>query len=231
MVESEWCDLTTPERALFQSMQIMYMTGKGNHLVTCLVPQDCVEAMNVLCHQSVRSEVGIATTNTFIFPNTEGSSHHVDGWYTTKTVLGKAGIDCSIINATNQRGRISTMYASLEVAEKDRAYFFKHVGHSEHVNVGTYQRPLPVLAMPKVGAVLANIDASMAVQKRTKPQEPQGNAANTTLFEKLCSLKVLKLVMTIAYKGTIQHYRQHLFKLYRNSYKLCTDCSAQFFIK
>ena len=89
------CDLTTPERALFQSMQIMYMTGKGNHLVTCLVPEDCVDGMNVFCRQSVRSEAGIATTNTFIFPNTEGSSHHVDGWYTTKTVLGKAGIDCS----------------------------------------------------------------------------------------------------------------------------------------
>ena len=175
--EKAMCDLTTAERALFQSMQIMYMTGKGNHLVTCLVPEDCVQAMNVLCRESVRSEAGIATTNTFIFPNTEGSSHHVDGWYTTKNVLGKAGIDCSIINATNQRGRISTMYASFEVAEEDRAYFFKHMGHSEHVNVGTYQRPLPVLAMTKVGAVLANIDASMAVQKRRKPQEPQGNAA------------------------------------------------------
>ena len=103
----------------------------------------------------------------------------------------------SIINATNQRGRISTMYARLEVAEEDRAYFFKHMGHSEHVNVGTYQRPLPVLAMTKVGAELANIDASMAVQKRTKPQEPQGNAANTMLFEKLHFPKVLQLVMTI----------------------------------
>ena len=81
------------------------------------------------------------------------------------------------MNATNQHGRISTMYASLEVAEEVRAYFFKHMGHSEHVNVGTYQRLLPVHGMSNVGAVIANIDASMAVQKRTKPQEPQGNAA------------------------------------------------------
>ncbi len=69
------------------------------------------------------------------------------------------------------------MYASIEVAEQGRAYFYKHMGHSEQVYVGTYQRPLPVLAMTKVGAVLANIDASMDVQKRTKPQEPKGNAA------------------------------------------------------
>ena len=65
-------------------------------------------------HELNRSQAGIANANTFIFPNTEGSSHHVDGWYTTKNVLGKAGIDCSIINATNQSGRISTMYASFD---------------------------------------------------------------------------------------------------------------------
>ena len=56
-----------------------------------------------------RSQAGIANANTFIFVNTEGPSHHVDGWYTTKNILGKAGIDCSIMNATNQRGRISSM--------------------------------------------------------------------------------------------------------------------------
>ena len=108
-----------------------------------------------------------------------GIAQHIyhRGWYTTKNVLGKAGVDCSIINATNQHGRISTMNASIEVAEQGRAYLYKHMGHSEQVYVGTYQRPLPVLAMTKVGAVLANIDASMDVQKRTKPQEPQGNAA------------------------------------------------------
>ena len=127
----------------------------------------------------------MANTSTFIIPNTEGSSHDVDGWYTTKNVLGKAGIDCSIIHATNHRGRISIMYASFEVAKVDRSYLFKHMGHSEHVNVGTYQRPLPVVAMMKVGAVLANISASIAVQKTTKPQ---GNAANT-IFDKLCSPK------------------------------------------
>ena len=56
-----------------------------------------------------RSQAGIANANTFILVNTEGSSHHIDGWYTTKNVLGKAGINCSIINATYQRRCISSM--------------------------------------------------------------------------------------------------------------------------
>ena len=62
-------------------------------------------------------KLALQTPTDLSSPTQEGSSHHVDGWYTMKNVLEKAGIDCSIINASNQRGRISTMYASIEVAE------------------------------------------------------------------------------------------------------------------
>ena len=150
--------LAEEEKLLFSKMSIMYMTGKGNHLVTCLVPKDAIEAMDLLCKVDVRLSAGVATGNKFVFPNTEDSLHHWDGWHATHYVLGKAGIKCSAINATNQRGRISTMYASFDVAEEDRGYFFKHLGHSQEVNVGTYQRPLPVKAITKVGAILLNID-------------------------------------------------------------------------
>ena len=78
------------------------------------------------------------------------------------------------VDASVQCMRVST--------EEDQAQFFKHTGPSEHVNVGTYQQLVPVLAMTKV-VVLTNINASMAVQKCTKPQE---NAANTSLIDKLC---------------------------------------------
>ena len=62
----------------------------------------------------------------------------------------------------NQRDRVSTRYASFDVTEQDRAYFYKHMGHSKKVNAGTYQRPLPltVLAITQVGAALASSDAS-----------------------------------------------------------------------
>ena len=156
--------LDAEEKALFKSMQIMYMVGKGNHLVSCFVPDDCVQALDLLCRESIRCKVGVVLTNKFLFPNTEGFAHHIDGWHATSYVLQRAGIECSIINATNQRARISTMYASLEVTVEDRPYFFKHMGHTEDVNVGTYQRPLPVLAMTKVGAILAQMDASTASQ-------------------------------------------------------------------
>ena len=100
--------------------------------------------MDLLCDEDVRRAAGVATGSKFLFSNTEDSLHYLDGWHATHYVLGKAGTDCNIINATNQRGRISTLYASFDVAEEDRAYFIKHLGHLEHVNVSMYQRPLPV---------------------------------------------------------------------------------------
>ena len=73
----------------------------------------------------------------------------------------KAGIDGKIINATNQRCRVSTIYASLDLSEEERGYFYKHMGHSEAVNAGTYQRPLPVMEVLKVGRHLKEIDQGM----------------------------------------------------------------------
>ena len=168
--------LAEDEKRLFSKMAITYMTGKGNHLVSCLVPKDTIQAMDLLCHEGVRRSAGVATGNKFLFPNTEDSLHHLDGWHATHYVLGKAGIDCDLINATNQRGRISTIYASFDVAEEDRAYFFKHLGHSEDVNIGTYQRPLPVKAVTKVGAILSNID-------ERKEHHCQGNTTGHNWLE------------------------------------------------
>ena len=73
-------------------------------------------------------------TNNYVFANTGQSSHHLVGWQATNTgqsshhlvgwqatnnVLGKADTDCHSINATNQRGRISTIYACFDIAVND----------------------------------------------------------------------------------------------------------------
>ena len=57
MVVKQWTDrkrwlsdasiqrLPPTEKQLFSDMELMYSTGKGNHLVSCMVPRDCVSAM------------------------------------------------------------------------------------------------------------------------------------------------------------------------------------------
>ena len=63
-----------------------------------------------------------------------------------------------LLTASKQRHRISTNYASLEVPERERGVFYRHMGHSRSVNIGTYQYPLPLLEMTKVGKHLRDID-------------------------------------------------------------------------
>ena len=66
-----------------------------------------------------------------------------------------------LLTATMQRHRISTMYAALDVPESERQYFYKHMGHTKDINSGTYQYPLPVMAVTKVGRHLQTIDKGM----------------------------------------------------------------------
>ena len=80
------------DQKLVNSMDITYQPGKGNKLVPCLVPRDCVKAMNLLCNQQIRQDVGVATDNPFVFANTELSKDHVLGWDTVKYILvGRSG--------------------------------------------------------------------------------------------------------------------------------------------
>lgn len=150
--------LSECDKKLFSQMEVTYQTGKGNHLVPCIVPLDCVRGLEILLSAAVRREAGIINTNSYLFPNTGGSNLHVMGWDCTKFMCTAAGIQNPLINATNQRARISTLYAALDVPESDRPYFYKHMGHSEAVNAGTYQRPLAVMEVVKVGRLLQQFD-------------------------------------------------------------------------
>ena len=155
-------DLDEAEMSLFKRMDIVYGTGKGNHLVSCMVPQDCIKAIEILATPDVRIQAGILKSNSFLFPNTEKSKHHTIGWDALDAICKKASIEGDMINATNQRSRMSTIYASLDVSPADRQYFYSHLGHSAEVNAGTYQRPLPVMAVTKVGKYLDEFDQRIA---------------------------------------------------------------------
>ena len=142
---------------MFNQLEIVYTTGKGNHLVSCVVPGDCVPAVELLIQATIRKDAGVLDTNDFIFPSI-GSTLHCGGWDAMHKVCENAQIESSVINGTNQRGRLSTIYAGLDVAPEDRSHFYSHMGHSEKVNMGTYQRPLAMMAITKVGKHIMDLD-------------------------------------------------------------------------
>ncbi|CAG2213129.1 unnamed protein product [Mytilus edulis] len=75
-------------------------------------------------------------------------------------VAKNAGIredEAKKINATLIRHFISTEMATKDLPENERQYFYTHLGHSEEMNKQTYQAPLAVIEIVKVGKHLKDI--------------------------------------------------------------------------
>ena len=158
MPEEQVKGLDEIEQKLIKSMAVTYQAGKGNKLVPCLVPMDCMRGMDLLCEKCVRNDAGVLPNNQYVFANTEMSSDHVVGWDTVHYMCTNAGIKNPSLNATNNRGRVSTLYAALELKPEERPFFYAHMGHTGDVNIGTYQRPLPIQEILKVGKHLQAFD-------------------------------------------------------------------------
>lgn len=147
------------EKELFNSMMITFQAGKGTFLVSDLIPQDCVKGLDILTDSDIRKRSGVPEANDYIFANTQGSGFHVLGWSAINRMCIEAKVkQPELLTATKQRHRVSTLYSALDVPESERQYFYKHMGHCKAVNLGTYQYPLPIMAMTKVGRHLQAID-------------------------------------------------------------------------
>ncbi|CAG2245716.1 unnamed protein product [Mytilus edulis] len=83
-------------------------------------------------------------------------------------VASDAGIredEAKKINATLIRHYTSTEMAAKDIPENERHYFYTHMGHSEEMNKQTYQAPLAVMEIVKVGKHLKDIDNALALRQ------------------------------------------------------------------
>ena len=153
------------EKSLLQSLKICYQGGKGNnHLVPIIIPIDSAKAMSKLCDPGVRFGSGVHVANRYVFPSTQNSERHVSGWHTVENIVKDLDLsNKSLLTATQNRHRVSTIYASLELPEKERDIFYRHMGHSKEINENIYQVPLALQEITKVGRTLKAIDEGKLV--------------------------------------------------------------------
>lgn len=138
------------------------MTGKGNHhVVSVYIPDDCVEGLRKLADPDIRKDAGILPDNKFLFP-TKSSDIYISGWHVLKEVCGNCELQKpELINGTNNRHRLSTVFATLNVSKEVRDGFFSHMGHSEEVNRNIYQTPMALHGVQTYGRQLLEIDRGM----------------------------------------------------------------------
>ena len=150
------------EQILVKSLKIAYLAGKGNkHIVSLIIPNDTVDAMRFLSREDVRESAGVFKDNPFVFASTQLSDVQFSGWHALKMVTYKMGTleKPHLLNWTTNRHRVSTIYAGMNIPEKDRELFYKHMGHSAEMNRDVYQAPLALQSLTHVGKSLLAIES------------------------------------------------------------------------
>ena len=118
-----------------------------------------IAAMEKLCDPEVRKSAGVIAQNKYVFPSTQSSNNHVSGWHVINNICAKLVLENRrLLTATKNRHRVSTWYAALELPQKERQFFYDHMGHSEQTNQSIYQAPPAIMEIVKVGKHLMNID-------------------------------------------------------------------------
>ena len=135
-----------------------------------LLPPDSVDAMRKLASKDFRVTGGVSLTNNFLFASSHGSEEHVSGWHALNSICKRLSLHSSEhLIATNNRHRISTLFASLDLPRQHRELFYTHMGHSEKMNQDVYQAPLAIQEITKVGRCLLEIDEGNLFLATEKP--------------------------------------------------------------
>ena len=163
--EGAWLDkqqLTTLDpidKALAEDLKVGYQLGKGKHLVPVLFPTDTHEALDRLTDKEIRLYAGVGNENSYLFPTTSGANSHVSGWHALDNICENVTLhDKQSITATKNRHRVSVLFALAHIPETDRAFIFKHLGHSQQTNENIYQAPLAIKEITVVGRQLQMMD-------------------------------------------------------------------------
>lgn len=105
-------------------------------------------------------KIWVAADNKFVFASTQLSDLNFSGWHAMKDICAKWNLENpTLLNTTNNRHRTSTLYAALDISEKERELFYTHMGHSSEMNRDAYQTPLALLGITKVGKELLQFEA------------------------------------------------------------------------
>jgi hypothetical protein len=145
------------EKLLVGQFKLVYLKGKGKKFVPVLIPIDLVPGLQLLV--KMRSKFGISDKNMFLFA-TKSSASHCSGWHALNDVCTKAGIKIPV-TAGKMRHRLSTVYATLHMDERNRKLFLDHMGHDLDVNKDNYQCPQGIRAITVMGKMLRNMEEGM----------------------------------------------------------------------
>ncbi|XP_065680452.1 uncharacterized protein LOC124806761 [Hydra vulgaris] len=168
------------DQDLIKSVKIAYMAGKGTHRVPVIILADTLRALSIISNINIRNKVNIPKNNPYLFACTRNSNSHTSGWNAIDSIVKTLPLKkTENFNATKNRHRLSSIFATLDLSTQDRDLWFKHIGHSEETNKSTYQIPLGMLDIVKVRKRLMNIELGTSASTFI-PSESQNECQKST---------------------------------------------------
>ncbi len=167
-VRNEWIQKDDPRwkddpyiQWITQQIKVAYQVVKGGKLVPVYFPKDTMEGCNLMASPEFRTIGNVNAKNPFLFPSTRKTAdlEHVCGGNALDHVCRSAELTTDdIFTFTQNRHRISTLYAALDVDDSSRELFFKGLGHSKQMNETRYQVPEALEGVVTVATNLQDID-------------------------------------------------------------------------
>ena len=152
--------LSPVKKKIADKLKITYQSGKSqNHLVPINIPEDTIKALKMLADPKRRTDVGINELNQYVFASYQDSLNHICGSLIISLLCDKAGVkNKTTVTATGQRHRVSTLFASYDMSEKEQQLLYSDMGHSKDMNEQVYQAPQALMEIAKIGKNLQKVD-------------------------------------------------------------------------
>ena len=193
------------EQALLNKFKLAYQSGKGSRrLVPILIPNDTVDGIRKLVKE--RKDIGIPSSNIYLFPSTGSSTEHASGWHSIKDVLKLIdGLENpKLLIADKYRHRASTLFAMTEIPDDQRPCFYKHMGHTESVNKEIYQCPLAIKEVTQVGRFFESLDENCSTVDCSNPVTRSEAEHNTSSGDIQETEYIQEIVNSTGYTDTVK---------------------------
>ena len=98
--------------------------------------------MKYLKNEQIRREAEVNEKNMYVFASTKQSTSHASGWHCINEILKRLNLK-GALNATENRRRVASMLAKLQLSKKEQELIFQHFGHlvTQNISTKTFIKP------------------------------------------------------------------------------------------
>ncbi|XP_038047921.1 uncharacterized protein LOC119722018 [Patiria miniata] len=155
-VEELLCQMTSLEKKLLESHDLLKMIGKRGRTVPVIVPPDCSKSLNAI---SKLRHLFIPPSNQYMFARNTPSTHMQAG-HVLKEIISEVSLDSpQDIRTTKMQKYTATVAQILSLQPHQLEWVASHLGHSVNIHKDFYRVQDSTIELCKVSKLLMAIDA------------------------------------------------------------------------